>query len=47
MSVKDMMKYVLLNDEDIAKEGESHMVMKVLIHKYLDISPTNIETEFN
>lgn len=47
MSTRDMMKYALINDEEICKAGVSDMVLKVLINKYLELSPPMIDSESN
>ncbi|WQZ00955.1 hypothetical protein [Stenotrophomonas phage StenR_269] len=47
MTAHDMMKYVMLNNEDIKEDGISNLILQVVVHKHLELSIPNVESEFN
>lgn len=47
MSIHDMMKYVMLNNDDIKEDGISNLILQVVVHKHLELSIPNVESEFN
>lgn len=47
MTTHDMMKYVMMNTHDIKEDGISDLILQVVVHKYLNLSTPNVESEFN
>lgn len=47
LDVTGGMKYVMVNMDEILEHGLSHALLKILVDKYMDVRPPEVDGEHN